>query len=224
MEDVDTAELLAFAASVVILAVYGYRLVSEKNVCRKIHYSLSCAVAMTHMKKGGGIPLLMLIELGFLFQKRSFVFVAILATHSTSVVEAYPILFFNAFVLFSQAKHEFRRLGSYQIDPIFQALMFVFSEILKFTSLVNAALVAQKTRDIGSFLCCVAANLATTNRSYATSATLVVHSATIHLAFHVKVYWAALMILNAFFSPLYEFSVISEYLIDLAFFARIWYF
>lgn len=224
MENVSYEELAAFAGSALLLSCYGYRLMFEVNATNMIHYSLSCAVATSQLKKGGMIPFLVLIEVGFRWRKRNVVFFAMAATHLFSEFESFPFLFYNSYVFFSQLRHEFRNLGSFKIDPIFKALIAVFSEIIKFASLVNAAWVAHDTKNVAPFLFCLIANIGTTNRDSATSTTLLVHSATMNVPLHIKLYWATLMVLNASFSPLHDFSIVSEYLIDAAFFMRIWYF
>ena len=200
---------------------------------RKVHRSLSCALAVTEMTNGGVMSLLFFVEVIFNFRFyfsnskvlwNIFLWISISATYSVGTESASLYLALTAYYLVNQLRLEARSIASLQIDPIFKSLVYTFSEIIKFASLFKHALISYYTNDFAPFLFCAGINVLTTNLNATTSFSLVAHAIAANLPWFVIAEWATAMLLAHWIAPLYEFNIVAVYWVDALFFLRIWYF
>lgn len=198
----------------------------------KIHRTISCALAVTEMTKGGVIVLLFFVEILFNLRPYNkniywiiFVWISISATFTVSGEPAAFYLALNAYYLATQFRLEARPFAGLRIDPIFQCAIQTFSEIIKFVSLSKVAVVAYHKNEFAEFLLCTGVNIISTNLDASTSMSLVAHAIAVNMVpFFVILQWWGVMALAHLVCPLYDFNVVAVYAVDALFFLRIWYF
>jgi hypothetical protein len=212
----------------ILLIHYTLELFQGASVMDKIHYSMSCAIAVTHLTQGKMEALLMMVELVFMLKtiltsvrlKKMAIWTCIVFTYSVCNKYASVYLVVNAYFLMRQIKDDARSLSSQRMTTWFYSMIRIFSEIIKFTSFVHFAV--KSTTATPLFLCFLA-NLVTSGREGTTSTCLLVHAAVSKVPPIVLIKWWSFVVLNRTIKPLYGFSMVSEYAIDALFYLRLWH-